>query len=282
MKIGILGPKGRLGSELVEQGCTPVECDITDQEDVTNAINQAGADLYINCAAYTKVDACEDDEEFWEARQVNTWGVHKIIMATRKPIIQISTDYVFSGKGGPYYEDESHWDEDDEPIHEPVNKYGWSKWGGEIIASQLDDCYIVRTTGLWGKGNDFFDSVLKTLRSKKRMLITNELKGNQTYIPHLAEALIKYAEYKEKPKVVHIGSQEVISRYDFALKIAKKFGQDPELIEPCLNLRVPGWKARRPSDAGLNVDFAGIIGLPIYTIDAGLEAYASKHNNSVL
>ena len=279
MKIGVFGPDGRLGSELVRRGCIPIDCDITDKDDTQNAVNGIAGqecDLYINCAAYTAVDRCEDDDEYAEARQVNVWGLHNITNSTKKPVIYISTDYVFSGQDGPYDEEEIHFSPEDEVLQEPVNRYGWSKFGGEVLAMQLTNCYIVRTTGLWGSGNDFLETVTTALQKEQPIVITNELYGNQTYIPHLVDGLLKYAVHKPRPKVLHIASRGVISRYKFALMIAKKFDFDMELISSCRNRDVPGWVAKRPTWGGLRTILATGMGIPIYTIAEGLDNYAGR------
>ena len=276
MKIGIFGPNGRLGSELVRRGCVPIDCDITDKEATQDAIADQECDLYINCAAYTAVDRCEDYDEYAEARQVNVWGLHNITNSTKKPVIYISTDYVFSGQNGPYSEGEKHFGPDDEVLQEPVNRYGWSKFGGEVLAQQLTNCYIVRTTGLWGSGNDFLETVTTALQKEQPIVITNQLFGNQTYVPHLVNGLLKYVETSDRPKLLHIASSCVVSRYTFAKMIADKFGFDRELISPCRNHAVPGWVAKRPSWGGLRTLKANGMGIPIYTIAEGLDNYAGR------
>lgn len=270
MKIGIIGYKGKLGSHLVHMGCEPIEYDITSKEKL-----DGDWDVIINCAAKTAVDRCEekDNKYYWEAIAVNGYGISELAKAFPKPIIHISTDYVFGGKRGPY--DEKYLKEDDLPTRQM--SYGISKFLGELEAQSCDNVYIVRTTGLYGGvsyKHDFANLIRDTFDiGTCKVEVSKNLQGNQTYIPHLCEALIMCAELKDKPKVLHIGSREVVTRYEFALMLCSVFGYDKEGIIPVNSNKIPGWVAERPKHGGLKVKLAEKLGLPIYSIVEGLEAY---------
>ena len=270
MNIAVTGYKGRLGSELVKLGCIPLECNITNMEEIENALLATNPDVVINCAAYTHVDACEDDIEYEKALKVNTFGVNHLREAFSGRLIHISTDYIFKGLAGPYDEKYIEFD--------PVNSYGFSKVGAEVVLNSFDkqDTCIVRTTGLYGGcsgKHDFAKLIVSSLKEGKELKVSNTLRGNQTYIPHLAEALLWCANSKQIPDVLHIGSKEVVSRYDFAVMIANVFGYDPKLLIPVDNREIEEWTARRPRRAGLKVKLAQKIGVPIYTILQGLQDY---------
>ena len=266
-KIGIIGYKGRLGSQLVHMGCEPIEYDIT-----SNISLEGEWDIVINCAAKTNVDACERDTKYyWQAVEVNGYGVERLANNYKGKIIHISTDYVFSGKRGPY--DEKYWKEDDFATRQMG--YGVTKFLGELNAKSFENVYIVRTTGLYGGvsgRDDFLNMILDAYDVDLEVQVTKNLFGNQTYIPHLAEALIMYAESKQKPKILHIASRDVISRYEFALMIASVYGLDKSKLIPVRSEQVPGWLAERPKKGGLKVKLAEKLGLPIYTVLEGLEA----------
>lgn len=275
MKIGIIGPHGRLGSQLVHMGCEPIEYDILSNESL-----DGDWDVIINCAAKTKVDLCETDQKYyWEAVRVNGYGIDKLAANWEKPIIHISTDYVFGGKRGPYSESSSR--EDDLPT--PKMSYGVTKFMGEQFAKLYNNVYIVRTTGLYGgvsARSDFLNLILDTFYiGTGEIEVAKDLLGNQTYIPHLAEALIVCAERLQNanfPHILHVASKEVISRYEFALMIASVFNFDKSRITPVKSEKVPGWIAERPKHGGLKVKLAQKLGLPIYTIMEGLEAYKDE------
>ena len=247
-----------------------MECDITNEDDVAMSIAMVKPDVIINCAAFTKVDECETDEGWKKAVAVNLYGVERLRRLYSGKLIHISTDYIFDGRSGPYSETYKDYD--------PVNQYGSSKLGGEIALLNPEDktkqTVIVRTTGLYGatmSRDDIANMVIKHLSEGRYITMTNELLGNQTYVPHLAEALMKLAGMEWKHKIIHIGSEEVVSRYEFALMVASVFGLEKSLISFCRNKDVLGWVAQRPKKGGLKTNAAKRLRIPIYTVLDGIR-----------
>src|SRR3974390_2784036 len=129
MRVAVIGSTGQLGSDLVQAltesgryGITPLshaQLDITDGASVIEGIGQGGFDAFINCAAFTRVDDCEDSPD--EALRVNAQGAFEVARAcagSGAVCVHISTDYVFSGdKGSAYSENDSV---------DPINVYGAS------------------------------------------------------------------------------------------------------------------------------------------------------------
>lgn len=267
MNIGVIGHNGRLGYELCStySECYPIECDISKD----NLYITGNPDVIINCAAYTNVDGAETKEGRNRALAVNFRGVEHIRRAWNGRLIHISTDYVFNGKRGPYKEQTR-------PI--PVNSYGFSKYGGEVVFLNpyKSGDTIVRTTGLYGGKlgkHDFVRLVVDTLIEGKELEVTSDLRGNQTYVPHLAEALMNLCYVSNPPTILHIGSKEVVSRYEFALMIATVFSLDKSLLKPVKSTEIPGWVAPRPKKGGLKTNLAKKLGIPIYSIKDGLEDF---------
>lgn len=270
MKIAVTGFHGRLGSALVLAGCDPLDCDITNTESIQQALYGTSFDVLINCAALTCVDEAESEEGYKKFIQVNTHGVANLRDVFKGRMIQISTDYVFSGKSGPYRENNRQ--------ERPVNNYGFSKMGGEAImisfAKQGDT--TVRTTGLFGSPhltNDLVNFIVHEVRSGRPVEITDDLRGNQTYIPFLAEHLIQLAEMSNPPKLLHLASSDVMSRYEFALLIADVFHLDKKYIMPCKSTdKCLNWVAPRPTMGGLDTTLSkkkyGFVG---YTVKEGLQ-----------
>jgi dTDP-4-dehydrorhamnose reductase len=271
MRIGVLGYKGRLGSQLVHMGCEPIEYDILSEKEL-----KWGGDVIINCAAKTDVDACEEKEYYTKATRVNGFGVKYLLAYWPGKVIHLSTDYVFAGKRGPY--SEKYFKKDDLPTKKMG--YGITKMVGELFSEDREDVTIVRTTGLYGgisEKLDFVKMILNAYESQQdEIRIAKDLNGNQTYVPHLADALILLAKMTNPPKLIHIASKDVISRYEFALMIASVYGLDKSKIVPVKSADVSNWIAERPKKGGLKVDFAIRLGLPIYTILEGLEALKGK------
>jgi len=274
MNVVVTGELGRLGSELVQQGCTPFGCvDISKEELVTQCFENTKPEVLINCAGFTLVDYAEQDNIYQgQVIPANVTGPIRLAWACQDrkiPFIHLSSDYVFGDDEGPYKEVQFDLDVNTAP----GGAYASSKLSAEIVLQEFSGVTIVRTTGLYGtRKDDFVGHTIRELREGRKLDVTKELHGNQTYIPHLAEALIKLAQLENKPQLIHLASREVITRYEFALMIASVFGYDKMLINPVKNNQVPGWKAKRPTKAGLKIKLADRLGLPIYTILEGLKA----------
>lgn len=258
VKIAVTGPRGRLGSELVRQGCIPIRANILNYSELRNEILDINPDVVINCAAYSNVDGCESSPR--TAYESNVHGVFTLAQVFPGKIVHISTDYIFDGKDGPY-------DETAKP--NPISIYGWSKLGGEIALKNRGnaDDLIVRTTILFDKySRNFVTAVMKRLAAGETVNVPNNLVGTPTYIPHLAEGILRAIE-QGMAGVLHIAGGEGMSRYDLACYIAAVLGV------PLMQVQegpITG-AAPRPLRAGLIVGKAFINGIPIYHPSDGIK-----------
>ncbi|MBY2275575.1 dTDP-4-dehydrorhamnose reductase [Clostridioides difficile] len=230
MKILITGSNGQLGKELVNQleainqsinqpkyvilATTRSDLDISNQTNVDNFILHNKPDVVVNCAAYTKVDACEDNIEI--AYKINALGVRNLAIASEKvnaKLIHISTDYVFNGfYKYPYREDNKT---------EPNSVYGKSKLMGEKFVEQFSHKYfILRTAWLYGNGNNFVKTMIKLSLENKEVNVVNDQFGTPTSTVDLAKIIIRIME-TEHYGVYHATCEGECSWYDFAKKIFK-------------------------------------------------------------
>lgn len=277
-RVGVTGWQGHLGSELLSYwDCIPMRCDVRDETSIATAFENTRPDIVINCAAETNVDGCEDYDPKknvgigFDAIRTNFWGVEYVKKMCKCPVIHISTDYVFSGKHGAYAENTKY--------DEPVNSYGWTKWGGEVVflTPRLNDGILVRTTGLFGRMDtvDFVSKVTSTVSKGEQIKVAKNLEGNQTYIPFLAKGLMHvvnhFSEFSETP-ILHIASKDIVNRYEFALMVCSVFNLDKSLVIPVNSSEIEGWVAKRPVKGGLQTKLARKMGIPIHTILEGLEA----------
>jgi dTDP-4-dehydrorhamnose reductase len=273
MKIATTGWQGRLGSELLMSGCIPLDCDVTDLSSIKNAISEVEPDVIINCAAITAVDACEGKGVYDQAIKVNYKGVINLLNAFSGRLIHISTSYVFDGHkfGGDYVEEDNKFN--------PLNGYALTKLAAEAAINTYrhgrPNDIIIRTVGLYGRTvhDDFVKYVRRSLSEGKQIFTAKDLYSNNTYIPHLAEAIMYVANSSHiNVPILHIASNDVIGRHKFACMIADTFGLDKHLLLPVKMSKIEGWVAKRPNRGGLNVELAKSFGVPIYSIKEGLLA----------
>jgi dTDP-4-dehydrorhamnose reductase len=263
MTIGVTGFRGRLGSWLIKQGCIPIDCEIFRPSSIQKALEEFEPDVLINCAAYTNVDDAEDDENLDKLIETNLWGPARLRQNFRGLLIQISSGHVFDGKSSIKYL------EDDTP--NPVNRYGMSKLGGEAGAQMREPTLVVRVNDLYGTGSrsDFVRYTRDILEMGQEIHFSTRLYGTPTYIPHLSEALLEVANRGLTGTLHLVSDTNVINRYQWAKMIAVEFDLDYELIKA--TSKIDG-KAPRPPRAGLSVEKAKQLGLPLYTPLEGLAA----------
>lgn len=263
-KIGVTGPRGRLGSTLVNRfGCSPLECNITSRESIRKSLDYVKPDVVIHTAALTDVDLCEKNNNL--AIEINFKGTANLCQEFNGRIIYISTDYVFDGKAGPYIEND---------IPFPINFYGKSKFGGENIIRAFGSpgSTIVRTTNLYGhiEKTDFALKVLVELM-RGNSLTVPDLWGNPTHVYHLAIGLMEIIPFvistKLQTPVINISGTDLFSRGEFAELIAEIFGYDKRKIS---KNKYIGFTPR-PIHAGLSLDKANKLRIPLFSAKDGLE-----------
>ena len=271
MKIAVTGPRGRLGSELVKRGAIPIYADVTKPSDIKSELAKIDPIIIIHTAAYTDVDGAEEHTE--QAFQVNVHGTANVRDAFSGPIIHISTDYVFDGQHGPYHE---------KARPTILNWYGLSKTVSESMIWQTD--LIVRTTLLYACDSrpDFVKWVLSKFDAGHAFTAEDNVRGNPTYVPHLAEALMQLASRKANqeplPHIINVAGRDTITRYDFANRIGSVFHRDISLCYPSLE-KNPERVASRPVHGGLKTDLAERCHVPIYSVQEGLEALKKQRES---
>ncbi len=278
MKVFVTGVKGQLGfdvmNELKKRGHEAVgvdieEMDITDAESVNRVIKAAAPDAVIHCAAYTAVDAAEDNEEL--CRKVNAAGTRAIAKVCREldiKMMYISTDYVFNGQGT------RPWEPDDK--REPLNVYGQTKYEGELaIEETLDKYFTVRIAWVFGvNGKNFIKTMLNLGKTRDKLTVVADQIGSPTYTYDLARLLVDMIE-TEKYGRYHATNEGLCSWYEFACEIFKQAGMNVT-VEPVSSDQFPV-KAKRPMNSRMSkdkLDENGFLRLPSWQ-DA-LARYLTK------
>jgi dTDP-4-dehydrorhamnose reductase len=258
-------------------GAHYLSVDITNKKDVKNAVAACAPDVIINAAAMTNVDLCETERE--RCWKVNVEGVENIIEAAKKDdtmVIHISTDYVFDGKAGPYTED-------DRP--NPLSYYGKSKLASENALRSSGIPYLIaRTMVLYGYAPgvkpNFALWLIENLDKGRQVSVVDDQFGNPTLVDDLAYGLIQGFEMG-RTGIYHLAGRDIISRYEFALKLAKVFNLDPSLITPVKTaaLKQP---APRPLRSGLVTLKAEVeLGYRPSTVDQGLIILKTQLNRTL-
>lgn len=253
MRVLVTGVKGQLGhdvvNELAKRGHTPIgvdveEMDITDASAVEKEMKKDALDAVIHCAAYTAVDAAEDNKEV--CMRVNAEGTRNIARTCREldiKMIYISTDYVFDGEG------EKPWEPDDE--RNPLNVYGESKYQGELAVEEyLDKYFIVRIAWVFGvNGKNFIKTMLRLAENNKEINVVNDQTGSPTYTYDLAVLLADMAE-TEKYGRYHATNEGLCTWYEFAKEIFAQAGVDIQ-VNPVSSEEFPA-KAKRPHNSRMD------------------------------
>ena len=254
MKVFVTGVKGQLGydvvNELEKRGHTAIgvdieDLDITDAAAVDKMITETAPEAVIHCAAWTAVDAAEDNEE--KCRQVNVNGTENIAKVCKKlncKMMYISTDYIFDGKGT------RPWEPDD-PVTTPLNVYGQTKYEGELaVRNNVEKFFIVRIAWVFGKGKNFIKTMLNLGKTHDHLTVVNDQYGTPTYTFDLARLLVDMIETDKYGNYHATNEGGYITWYDFACEIFRQAGMDVD-VEPVSSAQYAA-KAKRPENSRMN------------------------------
>lgn len=264
IKIGVTGAQGMVGARLVEQGCIPINCDVTDPYSATSSIITERPDVLIHCAALTDVKYCES--HFKEAFNVNVRGTSNMVEAMSRDsvFIYLSTDHVFNGNNW-FNQGYGEWQNPS-----PVNYYGFTKWGGEL-AAKTGQCrtVIVRSSKLfhyhWAK------STIEKLKNGEEVIFTDLIKRSFYHINHFVEGLLYLANNIDNfpdLDIINISGHDVLSYYLFwrALWIHLGLGGEIKFRREELKNEAP-----RPFRAGLDTTRARKLGIPLHSMTEGFD-----------
>lgn len=255
MRILVTGVKGQLGFDVVNElekrgheavGVDIEEMDITDAVSVDKVISEAAVDAVIHCAAYTAVDAAEENQEI--CRKVNVDGTQNIATVCKKlgiKMMYISTDYVFDGEGT------RPWEPDDE--RQPLNVYGQTKYEGELaVQNTLDEYFIVRIAWVFGiNGKNFVKTMLNLAKSHDHLTVVNDQYGSPTFTYDLAKLLVDMI-VTDKYGIYHATNEGICTWYEFACEIFRQAGVEVD-VQPVTSDAFPV-KAKRPSNSRMSKD----------------------------
>ena len=268
MKVFVTGVAGQLGhdvvKELLSRGIETVgsdilpDCDskapyvsleITDPEAVSRTMADIRPEVLIHCAAWTAVDAAEDEENRQKVSAINAEGTKNLAKAAAQidaKMVYISTDYVFDGQGTKPWEPDCK-------DYAPLNVYGMTKLEGEqAVSSLLEKYFIVRIAWVFGQnGNNFVRTMLRAGKTHDTVRVVNDQTGTPTYTPDLARLLADMIGTDRYGYYHATNEGGYISWYDFTVEIYRQAGLETEVI-PVSTKEYGLSKAARPFNSRLD------------------------------
>lgn len=275
MKILITGANGQLGQDVVAlakenkayevYSFTKGELDVTDEQAVQSIVEEVKPAWILHCAAYTNVEAAEDEGKDlnWKINKEGSAIISRAAASVKAKLIYISTDYVFDGTKKEWYETED--------ATNPLNEYGKAKLAGEQeIQRYLPDAHIIRTSWVFGEhGHNFVYTMLKLAKKMDTLKVVNDQYGRPTYAKDLASFMLYIVEKDIQGGIYHFSNDETATWFDFAQEILKR--EEVEVI-PVDSSAFPQ-KAKRPQYSVMSLEKAKAAGFSIPTWKNALERF---------
>ncbi|MFZ2029830.1 MAG: dTDP-4-dehydrorhamnose reductase [Vitreimonas sp.] len=254
MKIIVIGNSGQLARALVRRSQGRVASFGRPRVDLRNSsgidlIKTERPDVVINAAAHTAVDKAET--EYTLAFRLNAEAPGEIAAAAQDvgaAMIQVSTDYVFSGeKASPYVEHDAV---------SPINVYGASKLAGEQrVVANNERAMVLRTSWVYGaQGGNFVRTMLRLAKSRGAVRVVSDQFGGPTFVDDLADVVLALSEQPQARGLYHCGGPEFASWAGFAEEIFKQSaarGGPAAKVESISAAEFPT-PAKRPVNSRLN------------------------------
>jgi len=281
-RVAVIGSSGQLGTDLVSVlrtsgrfeavplGRDVAEC--TDPESVRRALLPIRPKVVINCAAYVRVDDCEDHPK--EAFETNAFGALYVARACAELdalCVYVSTDYVFDGsKSSAYTEDD---------IPSPINVYGTSKLAGEQLVRQVAPRWLIvrmaslfGKTGARGKGGNFIETILSKAKTGESLRVVDDVKMSPTYTRDAADALAAILK-KGTTGHLHLVNSGACTWYEFAKEILALTGLTNQVVP----ISSPTHQASRPKNSSLRSDrLYGLLKYELRSWQDALAAYMTE------
>ena len=226
-----------------------VSLDITDAAAVRKALTEAKPDAVVHCAAWTAVDAAEDEDKRGKVRAINADGTRNIAEVCRDldcKMVYISTDYVFNGQGT------EPWDPDCTD-YAPLSVYGKTKLDGELaVSGLLKKFFIVRIAWVFGlNGKNFIRTMLNVGKTHDTVRVVNDQIGTPTYTLDLARLLVDMIQTEQYGYYHATNEGGYISWYDFTCEIYRQAGYTTKVV-PVTTAEYGLSKAARPFNSRLD------------------------------
>lgn len=258
--------------------CGYVPLDVTQPSEVADVFQDFTPNVVVNCAAMSDVAACDENRN--EAWAVNARAVKTLAKQCRQTgarLVQVSSDFVFNGKRGPY-------DENARP--DPVNYYGRTKLAGENAVREAgrSNWAIVRTVLLYGTAQAMSRSnvvlwMIDRLSKGEPLHIVDDQYRTPTYVPDLAAGIERLLHY-EKTGIYHMSGRELVSVYELACTVADVFDLDASLIEPVSSDYFEDDVGRPPKTGFIILRAETELEYDPHSLEDGLQALKARLNGA--
>lgn len=256
---------------------TRAQCDIANDDDLRQIFEHRPT-LLLNCAAYTKVDQCEQEPQLADA--INGYAVGKLARLAREhgtTLVHVSTDFVFDGASTRPYRT-------DDPVN-PLSAYGRSKLLGEteLQKNAPRDWLIVRTAWVYGRhGANFPRTMVAAAQAGKPLNVVCDQVGSPTYTVDLAEGILSLLDVGARG-IHHLTNTGQTNWYDFAKAVLEVFG----INHPVGAIASTDWQRMRPNSAARprysvldNEPFTHVTGKPMRPWREALAAFQEEVNRA--
>jgi dTDP-4-dehydrorhamnose reductase len=268
VRILITGAGGQLGTDLARLAAgqrhhevlaaTHAQIDVGDRDAVLTACAGFGPDLIVHAAAWTAVDACEEDpDRAWKVNALACRHVAEGAQAAGAHLVSVSTDYVFDGIAAKPY---TEWD-----VPNPQSVYGRSKLAGETeVRAVTPNAAIVRTSWVCGPhGANMVKTVLRLAAQGGPLRFVDDQRGCPTFTEDLATMLLRLGTAR-RVGLFHVTNQGATSWFQFARDVVSAAGLDPAMVEPIGTSDLsPSCRAPRPANSVLDNAALRLGGIPL-------------------
>ena len=259
-----------IGTNYNKNSSDDIHFDITNMDSIVSCVKKYSPQVIINCAANVNVDKLENNEKL--AFSINGYGAENVARVCKNNkirLLHISSDAVFDGKKGMYIE---------EDVTNPVNIYAKSKMLGEkLISKNLENYVIIRTNfyGFHKQDKFLFNWILSKLKNNERFPGFNDVFFNPLEVTNLSKMIYELSE-KNFCGILHLSSDEIFSKFEFATKISEFFGFDSNLIKKA-SIDELGLNAKRPKNTTLvNNKAKNLLDTKIQKLDSWLRDIQNK------
>jgi len=261
-----------IGTNYNKNSSDEIHFDITNMDSIVSCVKKYSPQVIINCAANVNVDDLENNEKL--AFSINAYGAENIARVCKNNkirLLHISSDAVFDGKKGMYVE---------EDVTNPVNIYAKSKMLGEkLISKNLENYVIIRTNfyGFHKQDKFLFNWILSKLKNNEIFPGFNDVFFNPLEVTNLSKMIYELSE-KNFCGILHLSSDEIFSKFEFATKISEFFGFDSNLIKKA-SIDEIGLNAKRPKNTTLvNNKAKNLLDTKIQKLDSWLRDIQNKND----